>query len=201
MAGNIDSGERYPEKVGRTYLDSRELDFRKQVVGVYFPEIIKGDEIGILYNKDGIVNTAIIQQPYFTENYEKIPLEVRDGIKSYALRTIDYLKEENADKREDPSLQLNRLTKEDVRKRNSIFEMVRNKSIELKSEGVEGSDRELFDMAIEVIGKKTINKAIGDYGLYFKDLVQQAKKPKEELNYLRQQTEELNKLQKFYQAL
>lgn len=86
---------------GVSYLNPGEFDFQ-EVVGVYFPDIIKGDEIGVLYEKDGIANTMIVPvsgASGFSRNYEKIPLDIRGGIKNYALRTIDDLKEETKNRK------------------------------------------------------------------------------------------------------
>ncbi|MCK4730258.1 MAG: hypothetical protein KAT28_02970 [Candidatus Aenigmarchaeota archaeon] len=182
-----------------TYFNSGELDFHK-IVGVYFPEPIKASEIGVLYTKDGeeVANTAILQKSEFAENYGKIPLGVREGIKNYALRKIYCLNEETTNRRRDLISELGGLTLDKVRKRIAVLDPIIDTAIELEDYGmpeVGGFEGDIMELAVACIGEETINKSIDNYWLN----IQQATKFGEKCKYLEQQTEELDKLHWFYQ--
>ena len=174
--------------------------------GVYFPDIIKGDEIGVLYKEGGVANTAKVSASEFSENYGEIPLKYREKLTNYALRKIPSLKEETEAGREALISELSRLTINEIRERNGILDPIVETAIKLEDYGmpeskVGGSDEDIMELAIDCIGEEKIESSIDDYGLAVKCIVQQANEFVEKYNLLGQQKEELNKLQELYQSL
>ncbi len=198
MAGDIDSG--------KYHLNSGELDLHN-VRGVYFPEPINSSEIGVLYLKDGMVNTAKIEAFEFCENYGKVHLGSRKKLINYALRTIDSLKKENADSGEDLLHKLSGLTLKTYTLDFDFWRVLINTEIGLEDNGmtkeeIGGFDEEVEDLAIRCIGEGELNKMFdGVVEKYENEIKPKIMEYKSKLGESRQQTEELNKLQVFYQSI
>lgn len=93
-----------------------------------------------------------------------------------------------------------------IRKRIYVLDPIIDTAIKLEDNGMPesgqgGSDEDVMELAIDLIGEEEINRTVGEYWTYVGNLEQQAKGLGEESGLLEQQTGELNKLQEFYQTL